>query len=168
MQEFSLALQPQELSPSDVGNIIYDYFHKIKENDETPTVAGLALVLNLTPSKIFDYANVNIDAVKEGEQQKAQIIARALAYISEYYETGGDTKKNSTFNWNMLKALGYPEKTTVDHTIDGLSLAELAQEAKKIREEEQKNKEILSSEIIIEPIEGEIIDDDEETDEENQ
>lgn len=169
MQEFKLDLVPQDLSASDVGNIIFDYFTNLKETKQKPTVAGLALVLNYPPQKLFKYVEASIDnTVQTNEQEKAQLISRALAHIAEHYEEGGDIKRNSTFNWNMLKALGYPEKTTVDHTIEGLSLVELAKQAKQIRESEQENTKNLSPDPTSLPIEGEIVAEGDINDEENQ
>ena len=155
MSVFKLNLNAKTLSPSDVGNIIVDYFDSLETTEEvtspgnpalgilpstlerkvtlSPTIAGLAMQLNMTPKRLFTYADVNFESEEKGEQEKSQMISRALAFIAQHYEQGGDIKKNATFNWNMLKALGYPEKTQVDHTINGDSLAELAAKADKLR-----------------------------------
>lgn len=155
MSVFKLNLNAKTLSPSDVGNIIVDYFNSLTTTKEvtvpansitgqqaynesrevtlSPTIAGLAMELNMTPKRLFTYADVNFESEEKGEQEKSQMISRALAFIAQHYEQGGDIKKNATFNWNMLKALGYPEKTQVDHTINGDSLAELAAKADKLR-----------------------------------
>lgn len=161
MEKFNLNLRPKVLSPSDVGNILFDYFKNLSDKGKTPTVAGLALELNIPPKKLFAYADDNIDSIDENEQEKAQLISRALAFIAEHYETGGDEKKNSTFNWNILKALGYPEKTVVDLQSKGESLVSLAKKANELRN-------INPVENNIDPEEQQELDDSEEPQESDE
>jgi hypothetical protein len=129
---------PKYKSAADLEKKITDFFDWVDDNEDVPTITGLALYLGFNSlQSLLDYSNRN-----EGHEEFASVIKRGKDLIMGYHEKrlAGTTPTGSIF-W--LKNFGWKDTQQIDHTNNGntfnsLSDAELVKRLNQLLTSREK------------------------------